>query len=158
MPAGRRAAVWTGMAQASSEWCTWMPADGQVEPQAIADMIGAVDDSDLVLLMRDEGERRWWRQVVSFAVQALVRIMLGFGQRGYSGVFLVRRQIVQNVPPSVTTGVQNYAVVLHCRRNGYRIRQVHTVMKPRMSGRSKVANLSTTLRTLRDIVKLRLVR
>jgi glycosyltransferase involved in cell wall biosynthesis len=46
---GLGAAIWTGMAQASSEWCTWMPADGQFAPQSYVDMVRLANESDLVL-------------------------------------------------------------------------------------------------------------
>jgi len=152
---GLGAAVWTGMTHASSEWCTWMPADGQIEPEAIVDMGRLANQADIVLLMREETERAWWRQTLTLGLYGLMRMMFGFGPYGYSGVFLIRRQILQDVPPAGTTAVQNYAVVLQCQRNGYRVRQTRTVIQPRMSGKSKVANLPTMLKTLYDIMKLR---
>lgn len=154
---GLGAAVWTGVTNASSDWCVWMSADGQTPPQAIADMAELAHGADIVLLMREETERTRWRQIVTLGLYGLMRMMLGFVPYGYSGTFLARREILQDIRLHSTTGVQNYAVVLHCQRNGNRIRQTRTVIQPRMSGRSKVANLPTMLKTLFDIMKLRFV-
>jgi hypothetical protein len=107
--------------------------------------------------MREEGERGWPRQIFTVMLYGLMCITLGYDPDGYSGVFLVRRRVLQDVPLHRMTGVQNFVVVLHCQRNGYRIRQTRTVIQPRMSGRSKVAYLPTVLKTLYEIIKLRFV-
>jgi len=150
---GLGAALWTGMAQASSEWCTWMPADGQFAPQSYVDMMRFAEGSDLVILMRDD-DRAWQRRILTIMMYGLMRIVLGFDAYGYSGVFLVRRRILQDVPLYSTTGVQNFAVVLHCQKNEYRIQQTCTVIQPRMSGKSKVSNVPTMLKVFYDIMKL----
>jgi glycosyltransferase involved in cell wall biosynthesis len=152
---GLGAAIWTGMAHASGDWCTWMPADGQFDPQAFVDMAHLADGADLVLLMRDEGRRAWWRQILTAAFYGWIRVMLGFDPYGYSGIFLVRREFVQAIPLHSTTGMQNYAVAIHCQRRKGRIRQTRTVVRLRLSGRSKVANLPTMLRTFVDIIRFR---
>lgn len=152
---GLGAAIWTGIAQASLAWCTWMPADGQFKPQAFADMFHLVDESDLVILMRDEDRRSWWRRIPSRVVLGSMLIGMDLDLYGYSGIFMVRRHIVQAVPLYCTTGVQNFAVVLHSQRGRYHIQRMHTVIQPRLSGKSKVANLPTMLKTLFEIVRFR---
>ena len=152
---GLGAAIWTGMTQASLDWCTWMPADGQLEPQALDHMARLAGESDLVLLMRDEDERARWRRLLTLALYGGMQILFGFDPFGFSGVYLVRRQILRQMPLYGTTAVQNYAVALHCQKQGYRIQRTSTVIRPRTSGRSKVANLPTMLKTTYDLIRLR---
>jgi glycosyltransferase involved in cell wall biosynthesis len=154
---GLGAAICTGSAVASSEWCTWIPADGQIEPQAIADMLRLESAADLVLLMRARDDRPWQRRVITSVMHGLIRILLGFDINGYSGVFLVRRDILQSLSFHGKTSAQNLAIVMHCRKNGYRIKKIPTMIQPRMSGTSKVANFRTMLMTLYEIMMLRLV-
>jgi dolichol-phosphate mannosyltransferase len=154
---GLGAAVWTGMSQASSEWCTWMPADGQCPPQSFLDMVQLADDSDLILLMRHENKRGQWRRVLSLALYGWMRVMFAFDPYGFSGVYLVRKRLLRGMSLLSTTAVQNYAVAIHCRKNRCRIRQMPAAIHSRLSGKSKVANLPTMLRTLYDILKLRFV-
>lgn len=153
---GLGAAIWTGMSRASGEWCTWMPADGQFVPQAFVDMAQMTDRADLVLLMREEGKRKWWRQILTIGFYGWMRVMLGFDPYGYSGVFLVRRELVLDIPLHSTTGMQNYAIAIYGQRRGGRVRQVRTVIRPRLSGRSKVTNLTTMIKTFVDIIRFRL--
>lgn len=152
---GLGAAIWTGVACASSEWCGWLPADGQIAPEAIAQMASAAKRADLVMLMREEGKREAGRRLLTAGMYGLSRVLLGFDPYGFSGVFLVRRHCLEGLPLRSASGVQNYAVVMHCRRKGYRIEQARTVMRPRLSGTSKVANPGTALRVLIDILRLR---
>jgi dolichol-phosphate mannosyltransferase len=152
---GLGAAIWTGMTHASMEWCTWTPADGQVDPQSLINMMQLEDESDLVLLMRDEKGRGHWRQLLTLALYGWMRIMFGFDPYGFSGIYLIRKRILQDISSSGTTAVQNYAVAIHCQKLGYRIRQTQAVMRPRMSGKSKVANFPTMLKTLYELFRLR---
>jgi glycosyltransferase involved in cell wall biosynthesis len=152
---GLGAAIWTGMTRASGEWCTWMPADGQIDPQSIVDMVQIADKADVILLMRDETERGRGRQLLTLGFYGWMRVMFGFDPYGFSGIYLARRQIVQGLPSYGATAVQNYAVAIYGKKHGYRIAQVHTVIRPRLSGRSKVANLPTMIKTLSEIFVLR---
>jgi hypothetical protein len=115
------------------------------------------DESDLVLLMRDEKGRGQRRQLLTLALYGWMRIMFGFDPYGFSGIYLIRRRILQDISSSGTTAVQNYAVAIHCQKHGYRIRQTRAAMRPRMSGNSKVANFPTMLKTLYELFRLRAI-
>jgi len=54
---GLGAAIWTGMARASMEWCTWLPADGQFDPQCFVEMVELAGENDCLLVMRHESQR-----------------------------------------------------------------------------------------------------
>lgn len=151
---GLGAAIWTGMKEASMTWCTWMPADGQIDPQSYADMVELAGESDVVLLMREEAKRPFWRQILTLILYGSLRLLFGFDPYGFSGVYLVPKEILSGIPACSTTAVQNYAVAIHCHKNGYRIQQVRTAIRPRLSGKSKVANLPTMVKVLYDLLRL----
>jgi len=152
---GLGVAVWSGLTHADCEWCTWTPADGQIDPQALADMIQLANKAELVMLMREESKRAWGRRVLTLGLDGLMRLFLGFDVYGYSGVFLVRRQLLQDARLRCTTGLQNVAIVLHCQKKGCRTLHAHTVLNSRMSGKSKVTNLPTMIKTFYEAIKFR---
>ena len=154
---GLGAAIWTGMTNVSSTWCTWLPADGQIDPQAICEMVRLTPKADIILLMRKEVKRKWLRRTLTLGLYGLMRIMSGFDPYGFSGIYMIRQPILRNVHLHSTTGLQNYVVALHCQKNGYLVRQIHTVTQPRMSGQSKVTNMRTMYKTFFDVIKLRFV-
>ena len=152
---GLGAAIWTGMAQASTDWRTWLPADGQIDARSIAEMLkDAGQTADIVILVRDERIRHWWRQLLSQGLFGLMRLFVGLDVSGFSGVYLVQGVNMQNVNYYGSTAVQNYAVVLHNLKSGKRIKEIPTILHPRLSGTSKVSNLPTMMRTFLDIMKL----
>lgn len=155
MNRGLGAAIWTGISQASAEWCTWMPADGQFDPQAFVEMLSLAGQADAVLMIRQESTRSWQRQAISFFFSAWVWIVLGIREEGYSGIFLAHRDFIQRIPLYSTTSIQNYMVVWTCRKDRCVVRRTHTAVQPRLSGQSKVANLRTILKILGDVAKLR---
>jgi glycosyltransferase involved in cell wall biosynthesis len=152
---GLGAALWTGVERATGEWCTWLPADGQVPASAVAAMAEKRAEADLVMLMRDERARELDRRLMTAGMYTVIRLLLGFDPYGFSGVFLARRDALESLSLRSATGVQNYAVVRHFLRKGYRIAAVRATMLPRLSGQSKVANVATTARVLWDILRLR---
>lgn len=152
---GLGAAVHTGLMHTSGEWCTWTPADGQFSPQAFVDMFKKSSWSAPVLMMRNERRRSWLRQLLSLVLNGLIRFGLGVDVYGYSGIFLVRRALIQDLPLYSQTSVQNYMIVIHCQKKGARFSRVSTDVQPRLSGASKVANLRTILKIMYDIARLR---
>lgn len=152
---GLGAAIHTGLTHASGEWCTWMPADGQFSPQAFADMLDKSSWSAPVLMMRNERRRSWLRQLLSLVLNGLIRFLLGVDVYGYSGIFLVRRSLIHDLPLYSKTSVQNYMVVIQCQKKGAHFSQVSTDVQPRLSGTSKVANLRTIFKIMYDIARLR---
>lgn len=152
---GLGSAIWTGMSHASLQWCTWLPADGQFAPEVFAEMSRLAGESDLVVLMRNERERSWERRLMTAVFYGWMRLMLGFNPYGFSGIYMAPRQQVQGVPLVSSTGMQNYAVALYCQERGARVSQVWANVRPRISGKSKVANVRTICRILWDAVRVR---
>ncbi|MGC9398904.1 MAG: glycosyltransferase family 2 protein [Anaerolineae bacterium] len=155
---GLAAAIWTGVAHATNEWILWMPADGQISAHAVLGMIKAAEQSDLVLLMRQEEQRDFFRRSLTFFMNAFIRWALGVELEGYSGVFLIRNEILKKIPFVSTTALQNYLVASYCGERNLRISYAPVVVQPRRSGSSKVLNVPTMLRTFWDIMKIKLSR
>jgi len=152
---GLGAAIWTGMAQASATWCTWLPADGQIDARSVAEMLKHGGNiADVVILVRNEKARHWWRQLLSFGVFGLMRLLSGSDVSGFSGVYLAQKKYIHTINFYGATAVQNYAIMLHSQKTGKRIKEIPTILHPRLSGVSKVSNLSTIMKTFVEIMKL----
>lgn len=154
---GLGTAIWTGMKASTSKWCTWLPADGQISPFAILDMMSLTEDASAVLLMRREVERTLMRKIITYSLYYLMRLLFGVKLYGYSGVYLIKRDIFEEVKQSSESAIQNYALAIYCQKNGYKVQQVFTEIQPRMAGSSKVLNLRTLVKSLYETVKLRIL-
>lgn len=155
---GLGAAIWTGVKLVQSDWCCWIPADRQISPQAVIDMIRQAESYDGILLMRNEAKRNPLRRTLTTGFYLLMKLSFGFNPYGFSGTFLIRADYIADLPLHATTAVQNYVVVLHALQKGCRWGQVYTDIQPRLSGKSKVANWRTVIQTFYEIARLRLKR
>ena len=153
---GLGAAIWTGIAEATMEWCAWLPSDGQIEARMITDMMQLTTDCDAVMVTRAKEQRPLRRRLASMAMLLVFKLFLGFNPTGFTGVFLLRTQTLREIPPVVGTGVQAYAVPIFCKNKGLRVGRIEMVWRPRLSGTSKVSNLRTVIKALYDTVKLRI--
>src|SRR5689334_13221175 len=76
---GIGAAIKTGVAGASRDWITFMPADGQIEPGAIGTLRAAAraHDADVVFSLYADRNDGLDRTVLSWGMRALVQVIHG---------------------------------------------------------------------------------
>src|SRR5690606_11753072 len=90
---GIGAALKTGARAARGDYVTFLPADGQVPPDAIATLRAASDGADLVLSVYDHRDDGLHRTVLSLGVRALIFALHGIRLRS-DGPYLYRRGLL----------------------------------------------------------------
>jgi len=153
---GLGAAVWTGVGHVSAQWCTWLPADGQVAPDIIARLAERAGPGACVVFVRQAVYASPWRRVLTAGIRMLLRLVASFDLQNYSGIYLAETERLRQVPYCGNSTIQNYAVPIWLRDAEVALRMVEGDIRARRHGRSKVANLRTILRTLLELLKLRL--
>jgi glycosyltransferase involved in cell wall biosynthesis len=156
---GIGAALKTGVRACEAPWVTFLPADGQIAPAAIATLRAAASgsDADVVMstyLQRDDGLHR---KLLSFGVRALI-----FGVHGVrmqsDGPYLFRRELFipeQLVPDTFFLNFEFPIRILAARRS---TRNVVIECRPRRAGTSKSTGWKRIAGVARDLVDLRLRR
>lgn len=152
---GLGAAIYSGLRAATGGWISWLPADGQIPPENVEELIRVVDDNSIAILLRPEQQRSVRRRILTAAFHLVVRAALSDRYHRYSGVFLVPRERISSLNLVASTAVQNLAVVEHCVLRGARVIAVDGTLRPRKSGISKVANTKTTLQTLLETLTVK---
>lgn len=152
---GLGAAIYSGMAVASGDWISWLPADGQIPPENIDLLAQVVNDTKVAILLRPEQQRSIGRRILTTLFHVVVRVAVSDQYRRYSGVFLVPRHRVASLKLVANTAVQNLAVVERCRLDGAQVIAVEGTLRPRASGVSKVANPKTSVQTLMETLSMR---
>jgi dolichol-phosphate mannosyltransferase len=153
---GLTAALRTGYFAATTEYVTWVPADGQIPATEVAKIIDACQGHDLVLSTyrhRPDG-------MVRLAMSRGLRLMLwaGIGLRDrVEGTYLFRRALLDELEiVSVrSAGSIAFEIAAKCRRLGKKITSVEIECVPRLSGRSKVANARNIRDTLVELWRIR---
>ncbi|MGE0786824.1 MAG: glycosyltransferase family 2 protein [Sandaracinaceae bacterium] len=153
---GMGAAIKTGVALATRGWVTFLPADGQIAPDAIGTLrrAAAPGDVELVLSVYDHRDDGLDRTILSFGVRSLIFLVHGVVMRS-DGPYLFRRTLMdpEQLPPD--TFFLNFEVPIRALAAGIRTRTVTIACRPRLSGSSKVTALRRIGGVAKDLIDLR---
>ena len=156
---GIGAALKTGVRGASANWVTFMPADGQIEPEAIATLrsAAAAGDVDVVFSVYDDRRDGLDRKLLSLGVRALIALVHQVVMRS-DGPYLFRRTLFDPEQLVPDTFFLNFEFPIRVVSAGLPHRTVTIRCRPRRAGASKSAQLSRVVGVARDLVGLRVRR
>ena len=146
----------TGFGEAQNNLITFFPADGQFPATIIKQFVPLMDDADMVLGYLTNRNSSFLARSLSEAEKILYRLLLGPLPK-FQGVLMFKRRLLDSMELK-STG-RGWAILMEliigASRGGYRLVSVPTEMRPRMSGESKVNNLSTIWANLKQVIALR---
>ncbi|MGF1465838.1 MAG: glycosyltransferase family 2 protein [Sandaracinaceae bacterium] len=153
---GIGAALKTGVRAARGRYVTFLPADGQIEPEAVGVLRAEAErtGADVVLSVyagRDDGLAR---TVLSAGVRTLITVVHGVRLRS-DGPYLFRRRLFQpdDLPPD--TFFLNFEFPIRALASGLAVRTVTIRCRPRRAGVSKSARVGRALGVARDLLDMR---
>lgn len=152
---GMGAGLKTGVTHASGEWVTFLPADGQIAPEAIGTLRGAAeDDVDVVLSVYEDRDDGMHRKILSFGVRGLILLVHGVRIRS-DGPYLFRRRLFvpEDLPPD--SFFLNFEFPIRATASGLSTRTVTIACRPRRAGQSKTAALRKVVTVGRELVEMR---
>jgi glycosyltransferase involved in cell wall biosynthesis len=153
---GIGAALKSGVRASSAPWVTFMPADGQIEPAAIATLRSAAADGavDVVFSVYDDRRDGLDRKLLSLAVRALIAVVHQVVMRS-DGPYLFRRPLFDPEQLQPDTFFLNFEFPIRVVSAGLPYRTVTIRCRPRRAGSSKSAQLGRIVGVARDLVGLR---
>lgn len=156
---GMGAGLKTGVTAARGSWVTFLPADGQIYPQAIYTLRKAAkqNDADVVFSVYEDRDDGLMRKVLSAGVRGL--IFLSHGVRVKSdGPYLFRRNLFLPEQLPSDSFFINFEFPIGVLRAGLRTALVTIPCRQRRAGRSKTARVKVVLSVGRELAALRLRR
>lgn len=154
---GMGAGLKTAAAAARSDWLTFLPADGQIPPEAVGALLTARDDgptADLVLSVYDHRDDGALRKVLSWGVRTLIRVVHGVRMRS-DGPYLIRRSLFDPAQLEPDTFFLNFELPIRASGAALRIRTVTVPCRPRLAGVSKTARPRRALGVAKDLLAMR---
>jgi glycosyltransferase involved in cell wall biosynthesis len=156
---GIGAALKTGVSASTAPWVTFIPADGQIEPEAIEALYQTAnaDRADVVLSVYDHRNDGFDRKLLSWGVRWLIFLIHGVALRS-DGPYLFKRSIFvpQDLPPD--SFFLNFEFPIRVLGAGLKVSTVTVRCRPRQSGVSKSTGLKKIGRVARDLFDLRVRR
>lgn len=156
---GIGAALKTGVSASTAPWVTFIPADGQIEPEAIEALYqkAEADRADVVLSVYDQRNDGFDRKLLSWGVRSLIFMIHGVLLRS-DGPYLFKRSIFlpEELPPN--SFFLNFEFPIRVLAAGLKVSTVTIRCRPRRSGVSKSTGLKKISRVARDLFDLRVRR
>jgi dolichol-phosphate mannosyltransferase len=154
---GIGAALKTGVDASRGDFVTFLPADGQIAPDAIATLRAAQDGVDVVFSVYDHRDDGAFRTVMSWGVRTLIRAVHGVTMQS-DGPYLFRRSLFDRSQLEPDTFFLNFELPIRVVDAGLPHRVVTIACRPRLSGFSKSAGLRRIVGVARDLGELRVRR
>lgn len=154
---GMGAGLKTAATAARSDWFTFLPADGQIPPEAVGTLLAARDDgptADLVLSVYDHRDDGKLRKVLSWGVRTLIRAVHGVRMRS-DGPYLIRRRLFDPEQLAPNTFFLNFELPIRAGAADLRTRTVTVPCRPRLAGVSKTARPGRALGVAKDLLAMR---
>lgn len=156
---GIGAALKSGVRAAKGAWVTFLPADGQIAPEAIGTLRAAAarDQTDVVFSVYDHRDDGLHRKFLSAGVRALIFMVHGVRMRS-DGPYLFRHALFDPDQLVPDTFFLNFEFPI--RMLGARVpATVATIeCRPRRSGHSKSTGLKQIYGVAQDLLELRVRR
>lgn len=156
---GIGAAIKTGVAAATGQWVTFLPADGQIEPGAIGTLRAAAlrEQADVVFSLYADRNDGLDRTVLSWGMRALVHVIHGVRLES-DGPYLFRRALFAPEQLPSDSFFLNLEFPIRMLAAKQRIATVTIRCRPRRAGASKSAKAKVVLRVARELVAFRVRR
>jgi glycosyltransferase involved in cell wall biosynthesis len=153
---GMGAGLKTGVRHATGEWVTFLPADGQIAPEAIGRLRAAAadEDADVVLSVYEDRDDGLHRKVLSAGVRGLILLFHGVRIRS-DGPYLFRRRLFVPEELAPDSFFLNFEFPIRAKASGLSTRTVTIRCRPRRAGQSKTAALRKVVTVGRELVDMR---
>lgn len=155
----------TGFVNARGTLVCHIPGDGQIPIDQAIKLYREIGDADLIVSGRQnyrsesvhrKKSRMLHRRIMSLFARYFMMWILGFDLTGKEGIFMIRNRLLRQLRLTSSSGVLQEEILMQCyRKRDVQIKESTITILPRMSGESKVTNLSTYINTLWEIFKLR---
>tara|TARA_B100001971_G_scaffold209591_1_gene233462 strand:+ start:28 stop:732 length:705 start_codon:yes stop_codon:yes gene_type:complete len=146
----------SGFKVANGEWVTWLPSDGQLFSDEMIKMCSPEEGIDFVIGRVPLKERivvdNLWRYVLSNGWRKIIKILFRFDVNDIVG-YAFRRKLLSSITLNSSTGLLNIEFPIKVIKSGVKVKYYNIRLKPRISGKSKVNNISTIIKSFWEIIK-----
>jgi glycosyltransferase involved in cell wall biosynthesis len=159
---GMGTALRTGYTASRGEFVTFLPADGQVKADQAIALLRLAKDADLVTTTRlgcvQENQiksRSSYREFLTWGMHICLRVCLGIYPKHFTGLYMIRGSFLRSLPLCARTACVGMEIYLWSLRRMVRMRHGEMVIRPRLSGHSKVARVGGLAREVWELLHIR---
>lgn len=141
-------ALRAGFDAARGRHVTWVPADGQIDPQSVKQLYFRRSEAPMLTTVYAARDDAWYRHAISTSLNTIIRLRTGQVAKS-GGNYLFTREAWQSYAPrDDDTMMISTAFRKNLAAAGERVVEVPIRARARVAGSSKVLNARTIARTL----------
>jgi glycosyltransferase involved in cell wall biosynthesis len=154
---GYGAALTTGFGAATCDYIFLTDGDRQFDVRELAGFLPLLASADVIVGYRRPRADPWQRRFFGWGWNFLVNTLFGHTARDVDCAFkLFPRRLLEDVHLHSTGHTLSPELLIKARRAGYRIAEVRVTHLPRTAGQAKGARIDHIVRSLLELVQLRL--
>jgi len=148
-------ALRTGFDHARGSHVTWVPADGQIGPEAVLELYRRRDEAAMLTTVYRTRDDHWMRMVISNTLNTMIRVRTGEVARSGGNYLFAREAWLAHGPRDDDSMMISTAFRHALREAGLPPVEVEIDCRARVGGRSKVLNPRTIARTVAQLLRMR---
>ncbi len=138
--------------EAKLDYFSFLPADGEINPESIKDILVAVGTADIVVPYHaNPWARPLHRRFLTWAPRSLVNTLFGLKLKYFQGPCIYPTALARLLPKTSGGFYFPTQMLVHAVRSGHTYVHVGLICQERRHGRSKAVSLGNILRALRTI-------
>jgi len=147
-------ALRAGFDAARGEHITWVPADGQIGPDTVAELYRRRGEAPMLTTIYASRADAFYRHIISQTLNLFIRVRSGELAKSGGNYLFERAAWIAHAPREDDSMMISTAFRKNLRDAGVEIVEVSISARARVAGRSKVLNPKTILRTLLSAAKI----
>lgn len=147
-------ALTAGFDAARGNYITWIPGDGQIPPAVVLELYARRYEAPMLTTIYRTRDDAWYRMVISKTLNTMIEASTGQVAKSGGNYLFHRDEWTHHAPAADDTMMISTAFRAALRAAERPIVEVEIDCRARHSGRSKVLNPKTILRTLAGLGKL----
>jgi len=152
---GSGMAIRTGIIHAKNNLITYIPADGQFELSEIKKYIRAAQNADIVIGSRMErSDYSLFRLLSSWVFIKLVNFLFHSNYKDVNWVHMWKKKVFKNIQVKSKGVFLLEETLVRASKAGFKIVEIDSLYKPRLSGKAKGSHPLTILKTLFEMAGL----
>jgi SAM-dependent methyltransferase len=146
-------ALRAGFDAARGEHVTWIPADGQIAPEAVTTLFARRNEAPMLTTVYRTRADAWYRKLISQSLNTLIRVRTGQVAKSGGNYLFSRAAWQAHGPRDDDTMMLSTSFRHNLRAAGETLVEVEIDCRARVAGSSKVLNPKAILRTLGALLK-----
>lgn len=137
-----------GILQATKEWIFLTDADQQFNLRELNKYLPLTPNNDLLIGYRIRRQDPSYRLIIALVYRYCLRLFFGLKVRDVDCAFkLIRRHFLWNSPPKSQGAFLSAEILLRCKEEGAKIKEIGVHHYPRLAGKSHGANWKVIIKT-----------